>query len=469
MNKKNLIKDILFIWALYTFSIVVVYFMGSFVKYPYFILLLIVSFKSKKDYWWLAFYLFLFAQIGNLFPETSRFLGAYRRIPVYNLGFLRVPYYDMIVLSYLVKSLYKPKNNLIFKKNILVICVYVIVLYVLSIVIGMTADNHVRSIRSLFQFSLLFSLPRIIDTKESFYQFYNLLFSSIFIILVLTIIEIFTGFRLGNLSGEVFSFTMESKEIRIFNSPFLVINGLIVSMFLFFNKESTFFSKNYLSAVIVISNFLIIMTGTRGWFLSILTMGILTFYIFFNKTHKILSYFLPIVLIIYLVGVTVPEINKVIINITTRLSTIEELAEGDITAGGTLSRISVRMPRMLKKVKENPITGFGFSEEFYIYGDNHVGPVYQLLQMGIIGYLLFIWFFIVIYKKISYTVTITKNKSYYILFFGIIGLNVIHLTSTAIFGLTGMGGQRATVELLSYLLTFMSLFIKEEYSKFKHC
>ena len=80
-----------------------------------------------------------------------------------------------------------------------------------------------------------------------------------------------------------------------------------------------------------------------------------------------------------------------------------------MTAEGTLIRITQRAPRVWNKYIESPIFGFGFSETGFSYNDGHVGNYTLLLQGGLAGMIIFIFFIISII--IFYFRIITEIKT----------------------------------------------------------
>jgi hypothetical protein len=71
---------------------------------------------------------------------------------------------------------------------------------------------------------------------------------------------------------------------------------------------------------------------------------------------------------------------------------VEEISKGDLSAGGTDARLAEYSPAVLAKFYESPIIGWGFSNEFSDNTNGHVGNQAMLLNSGLIGYLLFIYF-----------------------------------------------------------------------------
>jgi hypothetical protein len=122
-----------------------------------------------------------------------------------------------------------------------------------------------------------------------------------------------------------------------------------------------------------------------------------------------------------------------------RLQAVESIAQGDITAEGTLQRLSERSPRVMKKFMENPLIGFGFSNEGAEYFDEHVANQTMLLSSGLFGYGLFLFSWLYF---IGYIFLLNKSLNQYnpykkrILVFivGFLGLFFIHSTSGRIFG-----------------------------------
>jgi hypothetical protein len=70
------------------------------------------------------------------------------------------------------------------------------------------------------------------------------------------------------------------------------------------------------------------------------------------------------------------------------------VAKGDFESVHTFDlRYSVRLPRVLEGVKKYTIFGAGFTEDYSLYRDYHVGFFNTIMQFGIIGFSLFLYFF----------------------------------------------------------------------------
>jgi hypothetical protein len=168
------------------------------------------------------------------------------------------------------------------------------------------------------------------------------------------------------------------------------------------------------------------------------------------------------IVVIYFLFLAFPIVKFQILKASDRLSSVEKLAEGDLTAGGTLSRLTERGPRVMSKFYESPIIGFGFSDEGYNYNDVHVGNQNVLREGGILEGFLFLFFII----KFIIIVNSTRKKLHYfnpfkgslILFIiALLGMLVIHSTSMQIFGFA-LPFQSGV--FLSIFFMFAGFFIK---------
>jgi Flp pilus assembly secretin CpaC len=81
----------------------------------------------------------------------------------------------------------------------------------------------------------------------------------------------------------------------------------------------------------------------------------------------------------------IPALGRQFELVSRRYETLFLLASGDFTAGGTLQRIDVRIPEIMKWVNQSPLLGFGFSNTFYENADNDIGFHTLLLNLGYAG------------------------------------------------------------------------------------
>ena len=130
-----------------------------------------------------------------------------------------------------------------------------------------------------------------------------------------------------------------------------------------------------------------------------------------------------------------------------RYETIELLLEGDPTAGGTMVRLVVRSPRVMKKFYESPIIGWGYGVEANKYSDGHVGNQNLLMHNGVIGYLfwLMLWLNFIL-KMINLDKSISSANPYK------------NMPKLFIIMLLGILIINASAQWFSYLLQFLPGF-----------
>jgi len=125
-----------------------------------------------------------------------------------------------------------------------------------------------------------------------------------------------------------------------------------------------------------------------------------------------------------------------------RFMTLEALAGGDETAGGTLARLNERGPVVLAAWADNPIFGWGYSNVYFEKNDGHVGNHNILLHSGVSGFT-FLMIFILFVNITMYTVykSFASKSKYkdtplvFIVFF--MGYFIIHSSSGQQFGYMG--------------------------------
>jgi hypothetical protein len=117
-----------------------------------------------------------------------------------------------------------------------------------------------------------------------------------------------------------------------------------------------------------------------------------------------------------------------------RLVKLESVGEGDITAEGTLQRLNVRKPRVIRIWKENPVFGWGFSDVYFRSSDGHVGNYNLLMFSGITGLIMLYGFLIYFsymlylsYRHFPRSSPFKRTSLIFIVF--LIGWFVIHSTS----------------------------------------
>lgn len=457
------LQDFFLLWGLYFFSFMVVYFAPPVTKFPFFIILLFLFYVTKRDYLWFAFLIILVARIGDLFPHTAIVEGYSARLPVYNLAGIRLPFVDLFIATIFIKSLFsKIKFSSVIKPWFLLLLVYLFSLYLLSIIFGMSFDQHIITVRSLLPLTLIYSFPRLINkNNEEFYKLFVLLSTAILLVVVAQLIKLTTGFSVSSLITGVEEVSVFDYEyIRVLMSPFLNLIVFVLALFYFAKSKH---GNQYVLIVLLLCLFSIFISATRGWIIAYSLVLFLFFLYQLKSVFKLIRIGIFSSLL-FLLLMQIPNVDVAIESATKRTQTLYALAEGDITAGGTLKRLDQRGPRVMNKVYESPVVGFGFSSDYWEYADEHVGHQNLLLQVGIAGTILFylmMAFFIhkvVVYKqqlRIS-----SERHAVNIFIISILCVIIIHSTSTQFIGYILMVAQIEKMLFFSIFFTYADFYLK---------
>ncbi len=221
--------------------------------------------------------------------------------------------------------------------------------------------------------------------------------------------------------------------IRIVSGIGLSIYSLIVAAY-YLVRRNSHFSVLLLYMVLVLSWFFIWQSATRGWMIAS-TFFIISFFLYYSgKVLSARNTFTAVALILLLVFFMPQTLQQNFQGAFNRFTTLEALVEGDVTAGGTLSRLTERTPRVLSQFEKSPVFGFGFSQPTRAYYDFHVAIPSLLLLGGIMGLLVLVYtlanIILFFFKKDKYRV----YKGVFIFGIAIIALLIINASSRKMIG-----------------------------------
>lgn len=469
------------LFILFLGTLVVVYFIPFvFLKKTLFLALLPIIYKTKKDYFWLAWLFILFDAPGYLFKGGS--IDDAERIPAYTLvSSISISFYELVIFTYFLKTILQKKRKGLFLFNKeSQFFLLLIFLYLTYSIIGYNFDA-ITIFRSLAPWFFVFIIIHYLGSDiGSLDKFNKLIFPFIFIYFITQIYSILVGEQFVNLFKETQLIKSHLSKEDFTHAPFRSLSGVffsiyVVTMALYYRfKKFPIYPRYYLDLIISVCLINSFLTGTRGFFLSVLIIIILA-YLSNNKLKQILKFSGVIISAIVLVLVfssLFPKFEKQFKAASNRQSTILLLAEGDVTAGGTLRRLDHRGPQVMKKVEENPLLGFGFSNDFYNNAQGDVGFHSLILQVGYLGLItLYTLLFFVLFKIRSIAKSIKYkqlyNKSGYVFAFAILAIIFYHNTTHMSFGLSpGVGGNVYEVFfvygliLVSFSNTYYAMLMK---------
>ncbi|MGD0340558.1 MAG: hypothetical protein ABSA76_02460 [Bacteroidales bacterium] len=415
--KRN--KEFLEILFYLIISIILVYYIPAPLNKLIFLGILPLIWRTKKDYLWLAFFFVIEDIPGGLFSGASA--NDIYRLPLYTITrgisfSIRELYLLLLLVKVLIKTEYKQslqKNY--FSKELSLAGYYLIFLLLISSLLGMTFEGYRNYYKMCINLTLFVSVPMIFRNREYLINFLNIIFPFAIIAILLQVYSLTFGRQLiavfspGVLITQGVLFGSGSTEE--WQRPIEMIQVLIVcftgSLFLL-NKGNTFFKPGYLIIINLLSFLGIFLTGTRSWFLALIAVYI---YFIITRVNQVSFKMIRNVFIaaMFIISINLlPVVHNQIFNAWNRLETLEKVAEGDITAGGTASRFNVRAPKVMEGFMSSTIlAGAGFSNLYYQYQDGHVGYHNMLLNVGIIGMILFV---VIILKAILLPYQLSKSK-----------------------------------------------------------
>jgi hypothetical protein len=461
-DKENSILILLFI-----ISIFVVYFLPFVVSIAFFFIFLsIISFNSNKDYFWIAFFFLILDPPGQLFdtiqPLSSKQIPFIPLVARQVVNFKEIIPFIFLIKAILIKGI--KKYNFVFKQDFKLLFLYFVIVLFFSILnFEIYYGKYYRIFVMLGYWSLLYSLPKLLD-YEQIIKIDKLLFPFVFVAFALQIFAYFSGKELINIFNQNYvgySLTIGGfSAARISSNIYIVLYCFLKALFYYFSPKKEF-PNYYTLMIIIISNLSILLTAARSWILATLIIMLLVLIFQSDSVKKLKKIFSTIsffIIIIFFVFSISPKIRLQSQKSVERVVTLSYLAEGDLTAGGTLARLTSRRYPMEKKFKERPVFGWGFSDDFFEFDDHHVGMLIILLNVGIVGLVIFIlflfkWIFNI--WKYSQKGFIKRNfgKSILTFAFALIYIFILHSTSHTMWGFYWPGKQ----DMLMFILLLVSL------------
>lgn len=469
-NRRQLDFRLVFVLLLVV-TFISVYFIPAAITRIIFIIILYSAWQSKNDYVYFAWFFVVSNAPGRLF--SAEVFNA-ERIPIYPvISGISVSFYELFVILYIIKILVTKQNySFLFKKQFILFYLVAGIYVLYGFLLGTSMDEIIKTWRALVPWSLVLIIPAYINNSETVKRVSMMLFPLVFLALVSQLHSYYTGtywdYLLRGVNLELLSSSNQEVPSRSYSAVWIVFYSLVQALYYLLEGRNTL-NKNYLSVVVFVALLSIYLSATRGWIIAFgtLIIGVFTIFRLSKNIGNIIRVgIFSVVLFIFLVS-SFQTLKTELLATSKRASTIKLFAEGDITAGGTLSRFDVKGPRVMKKFKESPILGWGFSSDYFEYRDGHVGHHNLLLNTGIAGYvylnLLFLFF---LYKILI----ITRNNPYVpratlIYFLALVSIYIIHSSSTSAWGFDIGGGVNSpAIQLYAFLFSSLNVIYYNYYS-----
>jgi len=423
-------RGILWFLALAGITIGVTYYTPGIIATFWYLLLLVLYYRSDDEPMWLAFFLVTvdgFMGLMGLYAVTLSLLPG---LPAIELS----QFY--IVLSVVKAYSRRKAYPVYFKKYLQVLGVYLLLLIVWGQFMGLSSQLNVymRVLKTTLPFLLFYSLPRLMPDLYSYKRFFGIIFIVVITAFALQLFTLLTGIYPGEGLLAADEQIEESDEFRTFFNVTCTLIGLLGALLFLSIRGRTGFNNWFLLLVVFSSAMMAVISATRGWIIAFGMIIILTGIFVRTIDIRKLAALVVISGVLFIIGSGSDQIREQVMFSKERLLTIESIGSGDLTAEGTLHRLDVRGPRVMGAWKENPIFGWGFSDMGFSTSDGHVGNQSLLMFSGIIGFALLNGFLLFIcYKSlVAYNRTGTSipfRNGYLIFIFFLAGWFFIHSTS----------------------------------------
>lgn len=422
--------------------------------------IILYVYQGRDNLFWLVWYFALINAPGGLFESTTTGSVMYG-LPVYRLGSgVAIGFGDLILVAFILKAIrIRRPNPFIYKRQVWLIMAMGLLYLMISFAQGISAQNVIVTVRALSSWAWLLLLPVFMSQPEDLVRLYRLLLP----IVIISFAAVMHTYITGDYIGFILAGRQNLREVVASDESLARVNTAIGPLFIslalslyFMSKKRVQLNQNTMVAVTVIVTSLVFLSGTRGWTIGLLVLFISFFFISGLGFFKQLARVLVILGILFAVTVNVfPGITSQASLAFARLLTVESLVEGDVTAGGTLSRIDIRTPIVMGVWRESPLIGWAFSNTYYSYLDYHIGHPNNLLNLGILGFipfnLIYLYVIIVALRRGRSRRFLSRGQnSHLVLVFSLIALYVVHSTSV---GLWRLGSNHATALMFALVMS----------------
>lgn len=460
MSKELLKKHFKLIGLLFA-AFLLVYYVPQPFNSILFLIFPILFIKSKENYIWIAFLFVILEQPGGLFFGGTKEDAL--RLPLYNIApGISLSFDQLLIFAGLYKAIsIKEKFNPFFKKPLVYLLFYFFILIILSMAAGMSFDGFKLVYKMIVNFTLFYSLFFLMRNEEEWKKFFAVLFPFTFYALLLQIYSLINGYQLVHLfKKEILSAqgvlgntsSLEwDRPIELVHISFVCF---FISIFYILNKTSDF-KKLFLIAVNTISFLTIFFTGTRAWIIALIFSYLLLLLSNPKKIGNVILRFGIIIILGFTLLTSFSIMENQLGQAFDRFKTLEFLAKGDITAGGTAQRFDIRAPAVINAFENsNELFGAGFSDYYFYHADGHVGYQNFLFNAGIIGSILLLFFltkYISNLIKINNQIQVSNQykNSINIFVIAIIAILILH-SSTQFLGYDVIPNRILTLTIFLY-------------------
>ena len=347
-DKHTLRDDLLLIAALVILSYLAVYELPNILRAIVFLGIVVAFIFSRNSTApWVIYFFFILSSPATLFyAEESWFL-----LLTPTVG---VDYSFIISIGFLLKAYlnnYRISYRFIDERNIFFL--YILVLVVTGILWGGSSiANIFLTLKILPNVLMILFLPVITDLERDELRMKKIIYVLITVLFIIQSYEIIIG---RSIFDSVNNFFQRGKDLfRNISGTYLAFFALILTL-----SEILTIKQNKTSRgsviIFIFSVLLIVNTGARGWMVAVAAV-ISASLLVVIKRRKIFIGIASIAFIVLIILFLPEKYTNNIYRSFDRLSTVSLILEGDISAGGTATRLTERGPRVMQKFKESPFS-----------------------------------------------------------------------------------------------------------------
>lgn len=410
--RKEVLQDFVQMTACFLGAVFAVYYAPTAVNYLYFLLILGLFWRSKKDYFWFIFFFILINTPGHLFFESSG--EALKRLPLYRLipgiGF---SVFDLFILLSITKVLYfkkgKDKKFSLLRPAKFILFYMILVTFPMSFILGFDNTGFLNNFRPFFYYSLVFSFFMLVDKTEDLYKLGYLVVPYLFFTLfdqlfLLTQGKLFISLINPETIRYVVTNTITGGARAYFSGFLLIFYGFLFGFQLRMNSKYEVMSGiGYLLIIVAFTIFLL--SATRAYLM--MPLVVLVGYILYSKKAGPDLVKLSLATVLFAVvffSLDLISWESFVKSIWPRFEAFFNviLGGGELQKFDTVaSRLESDLPHLLEGIRFNPILGSGFSGHFRDYTNDDLGFLNTILIFGLLGFLFVINFFIFFLKAVN--------------------------------------------------------------------
>ncbi len=405
--RKAVTSDFVQIVAAFIGAIAAVYYAPKAVNYLYFLVILALFWRTKKDYFYFGFFFILVNSPGNLFFETSA--AAVKRLPLYTfLPGMSFSVFDLLILISVAKIYYfklgQGKKFQLTRSAKFLLFYFVLVSLPMTFIIGFEGTNQgfLNNFRPYAYYMIVFCFYMLVDKTEDLYKMGYLftpflLFTLFDQLFLLTTGKLFVSIINPETVRYIVKNTVTGGARAYFSGFLLMFYGFLFGLQLRMNRKYEVISGiGYLIIIFALSIF--VLSATRSY----LMMPLMTIFAFIFYSKKAAPDLIKLALVTVLFAIIFFSLNLIswdmfMKGIWPRFQVFFDVIFGSSETGlqefDTVgSRLDSDLPELLEGISLSPILGAGFSGHFRNYINDDLGFLNSILVFGIVGFLLVLTF-----------------------------------------------------------------------------